>query len=120
MHLPLLPGIQIRVSMPPHPSVPSPSILQPQPPQQHQDGGQHTHPDSTALQGAEVRSGVKPGQKAAHQGRRQYGTGQEQAYAMQQPSLKEGNYSATSCIVVFLLKMQHLDLWHTYMVRGSS
>ena len=90
MHLPLLPGLQIHVSMPPHASAPSPSVLQSQPPQPHQDNDQHTHPDSTALQGSEVRSGVEPGQKASHQGRRQCGTGQEEADAMQQPSLKQG------------------------------
>ncbi len=117
MHLPLLPGIQIHVSMPPHASAPPPSVLHSQPPQRHQDGDQHTHADSTALQGGQVKGGVKggvkPGQEASQQGRRQYGTGQEQAYAMRQPSLKQGNYSATSCIDMILLEMQQLDLWRT-------
>lgn len=98
MHLPLLPGMQVHVSMPPHPSAPSPSVLQPQPPQRHQDDDQHKHPDSTALQGGQVRGGVKPGQKESYQGRRHNGAGQGQAYSMQQPSLKQSNCSTTSCV----------------------
>ncbi|DBA76239.1 TPA: hypothetical protein ACH3X1_009959 [Trebouxia sp. C0004] len=90
MHLPLLPGIHIHVSMPPHSNAPSPSVLQSQPPQWHQDVNQHAHPHSTALQGGEVKGGVKLGQKELHQGRRQNGTEQYHAYTMQQPSLKQG------------------------------
>jgi len=120
MHLPLLPGIQIHVSMPPHFNAPSPSVLQSQPPQQHHAANLHTHRDSTALQGGEARDGVKPGQKASHQGRSQCGTAQDSAYAMQQPSLKQGKCIATSCFDMCLLRIQQLGLWRTFTVRGSS